>query len=393
MKRQLRLTKKLIDSLPPCPPDAATREIEYSDAEVAGLRLVVNRLGRKGWLYRYSHAGSKRSMKLGDYPVVEIAEARLKAMEARAMLARGQDPQEARQQAQEAKAMTLTRFFEQEYLPHAQSLRSVRDVKGRWLHHLKPAFGDTPLTQLRTQDIQRFHERKKVELCAATANRLLAQLKRALNLAILWEMGGLERNPCRGVRMHTENNQRTRYLAGEELRRFMAALEREPNRTAANFFKFLLATGVRRNEGLTARFSAIDFAQGTWRLEQTKSGHARVVYLNAVALAVLHEQRQVSRWDWVFPRLGGNVDAHLGDPKKAFQRVLRDAGITGIVLHSLRHSYATLLARDFPLQVAAQALGHRGGGNAVTARYAHVQAGQLREAVSRVSAAMLEAAG
>jgi integrase len=94
--------------------------------------------------------------------------------------------------------------------------------------------------------------------------------------------------------------------------------------------------------------------QGTWRLEQTKSGHARVVYLNAVALAVLHEQRQVSRWDWVFPRLGGAVDAHLGDPKKAFQRVLRDAGITGIVLHSLRHSYATLLARDFPLQVAAQ---------------------------------------
>ena len=77
--------------------------------------------------------------------------------------------------------------------------------------------------------------------------------------------------------MHTENNQRTRYLAGEELRRFMATLEREPNRTAANFFKFLLATGVRRNEGLTARFSAIDFAQGTWRLEQTKSGYARVV--------------------------------------------------------------------------------------------------------------------
>lgn len=391
MKRQMRLTKKLVDGLPPCPADCAAREIEYSFAEVAGLRLTVNRLGRKAWLMRYTLLGTKRAMKLGDYPSVEIAEARVRAMEIRAMLARGLDPMAAQQQARDRQTTTVTRFFEESYLPHAQSLRSYRDVRGRWIHHLKPAFGETLLTQLRTQDIQRFHDRKRVELCAATANRLLALLKRALNLAILWEAGGLEKNPCRGVRMHTENNQRTRYLAGEELARFMAALEREPNRTAANFFKFLLATGVRRTEGLTARFSAIDMAQGTWRLDQTKSGHGRVVYLNAVALAILHEQRQMSRWDWVFPRKGGS-DAHLADPKKAFQRVLKDASISGIVLHSLRHSYATLLARDFPLQVAAQALGHRGGGNAVTARYAHVQAEQVREAVSRVSRAMLEAA-
>ena len=390
MKRQLRLTKKLIEALPPCPADAATREIEYSDADVAGLRLTVNRLGRKAWLLRYTHASAKRSMKLGDYPSVDITEARRKALEVRAQLARGIDPQAVMQRERDEQCMTLTRFFEQEYLPHAESLRSYRDVKGRWVHHLKPVFGNTALAQLRTQDIQRFHDRKKVELCAATANRLLALLKRALNLAILWETGGLEKNPCRGVRMHTENNQRTRYLAGEELRRFMAALEREPNRTASNFFKFLLATGVRRNEGLTAKFSAIDFSQGTWRLEHTKSGHARTVYLNPVALAVLHEQRKVSRWDWVFSRKGG-ADAHMADPKKAFHRVLRDAGITGIVQHSLRHSYATLLARDFPLQVAAQALGHRGGGNAVTARYAHVQAVQLHEAVRRVSTAMIEA--
>lgn len=386
MKRQFKFTKKSIDALTP---DPVVREVEYSDVDVAGLRMVVNRLGRKAWLLRYTHAGVKRAMKLGNYPDVDIGEARQKAIDARSLLARGVDPQ-AQAEVVAEERLTLTQFMEQEYLPHAQSAqRSYRDTLGRWTHHLKPAFGHQALKELKTQEIQRFHDRKKVELSPATANRILAVLKRALTLALLWQRGGLVRNPVHGVKMHAENNQRERYLAGEELTRFLAALDQEPSRTAAAVIKFLLATGVRRSEALTARFSDMDLVQATWRLTKTKNGHARTVYLNPVALDIVRAQRQLARWDWVFPAAGGK-DAHLADPKKAFKRVLARAGISGIVLHSLRHSYASWVVQNTgSLPIVTALLGHRD--SKVSARYSHMAAPQLREAVAQVSLVMTDA--
>lgn len=43
MNRQFRFSKKLVDAIPPHPADSRSREGEYSDTEVAGLRLLVNR--------------------------------------------------------------------------------------------------------------------------------------------------------------------------------------------------------------------------------------------------------------------------------------------------------------------------------------------------------------
>lgn len=386
MQRQFKFTKRLLDGLVA---DPAKREVEYSDEDVPGLRIVVNRLGRKAWLLRYTLMGVKRAIKLGEYPLLDIAEARLQSQEIRSKAARGIDPLAERVIALTPRSVTLTLFMEEHYLPHAQSLKSYRDVFSRWHHHLKPAFGNTLLVDLKTQDIQRFHDRKKLQLSAGTANRVLALLKRALNLGLLWEVGGLQKNPVRGVRMHMENNARQRYLAGEELRRFMLALDKEPNKTAAAAIRFLLATGVRRMEGLSARFSDMNLDEGTWRLTRTKNGRARVVYLNDVALGIVKEQRSVSKWDWVFPA-GNGKDAHYADPKKAFHRVLEEAGIdNGIVLHSLRHSFATLVAQNYPLHIAGNLLGHRS--QATTAIYAHAQSQQLREASASVAAAMTQA--
>lgn len=392
MLRQFRFTKRGLDALTA---DASKREVAWSDLDVAGLRIIVNAKNRKTWLLRYTYKGSKRAMKLGEYPHLDIAEARLMAQEVRAKAARGIDPQLERAAITADRSITLTEFMEKHYLPHAESLRSYNDVVSRWVRHIKPVFGQTLLVDLRTQDIQRFHDRKKGELCAATANRILAIIKRALNLSLLWSVGGLQKNPVWGVRMHQENNARQRYLAGDELRRFMAALDQESNKTAAAVIRFLLATGVRRMEALTARFSDMNLEDGTWRLRHTKNGRSRVVYLNDVALGIVKGQRAISPWDWVFPS-GLGRDAHFADPKKAFQRVLARAGIGGgpgdgggIVLHSLRHSFATMVAAHYPLQIAGSLLGHRS--QSTTAIYAHVQAHQLREASARVAAAMMEA--
>ena len=81
MKRQFRFTKRALDALPPCPENSKAKEIEYSDLEVAGLKVLCNRIGRKSFLFRYVFDGRKRSMKVGGYPETEITDARMKVIE------------------------------------------------------------------------------------------------------------------------------------------------------------------------------------------------------------------------------------------------------------------------------------------------------------------------
>lgn len=390
MKRQFKFTKKLLDALPPCPADSKSSEVEFSDTDVAGLRIVVNRLGRRYFMLRYNFQERKRSMKLGDYPgALDIGQARERALELRAQLAKGVDPQAIQIEVVTQRGLTLAEFMVQDFLPYSKlANRSWKDSLGRWRIHLLPAFGDVVMKELKTQDIQLFHDRKRIELCAGSANRILALLKRALNLSLLWEKGGLLVNPVRGVRMHFENNQRTRHIAvGDELRRFLTALEHEPNRTAANYLKFLLATGVRRTEGLTCRFSDVSMTEARWLLSTTKNGRSRFVILNSVALEILKEQRQRTTGAWVFPA-NGQPDKHLADPKKAFQRACKHAELEpGLVIHSLRHSFCSQLVQSgLSLQVVQNLVGHRQ--ISTTARYSHLAEHQLHEAASRVSAAM-----
>lgn len=386
MKRQFKFTKKLLDALPPCPADSKGSEQEFSDLDVAGLRVVANRLGRKYFMLRYTFETRKRSMKLGDYPAMDIGMARERAQELRSLIAKGIDPQVIVAVIAPPRGPTLTEFFDADFLPYIKvANRSWKDSVGRWRHHLQPVFGNELLTELKTQDIQRFHDGKRIQLCAASSNRILALLKRALNLAIMW--GKLEKNPVRGVRMHMENNQRQRYLAGDELRRFLQALETEPNRTAANFLKFLIATGVRRMEGLTCRFRDIDMTAAQWLLTATKNGRSRFVILNAVALEILAEQRSMTSGPWVFPS-HVNPDKHFADPKKAFQRACVAARVEpGLVIHSLRHTYCSQLVQaGQSLQIVQALVGHRQ--ISTTARYSHHAAHQLHQAAAKVSTAM-----
>ncbi|MFZ4535924.1 tyrosine-type recombinase/integrase, partial [Propionivibrio sp.] len=251
MQRKIRFTRKALDCLPPCPATHPSGELEYTSLESPpGLRLVVTKRGIKSWLLRYTIAtpgqpGLKRAIKIGVFPGLDPADACRIALDLRAQIAHGIDPLEARQQ--KATEPTLNEFFRDEYLPNAlATLRSAKDVESRWRLHLSPAFGSCRFNDLRTADILRFHDAKRAQCCPATANRLLALLKRVINVAIMLER--CERNPVKGIRMHPENNIRKRTLAGDELKRFVDALAEEPNRVAAAFILFALTTAARREE-------------------------------------------------------------------------------------------------------------------------------------------------
>ena len=51
--RRFKFTHRLIDTLPPNEPDAPSREAEYSDSEISGLKCLVGKgEGKKKFLLR-----------------------------------------------------------------------------------------------------------------------------------------------------------------------------------------------------------------------------------------------------------------------------------------------------------------------------------------------------
>lgn len=378
MSKLIRFSKRLIDALPPQPTDARARESEYSDTEVSGLKLLINKQGRKFFYLRYRHAGRQRSMKLGNYGELEVSDARLLALKHRAQLSNGIDPQETVVES----GMTFRRFIDDHYLPHAYaSKRSANSDDSKFKTHLFEMFGVRLLASITRQEIQRYHDELISRRAPATANRHLALLKRCFNLAILW--GYMDSNPATSIRMHTENNQSQRFLNIDEAKRLWAVLDDEQNQIAAKAIKLMLVTGVRREEALQARWENIDYDRQLWHLPMTKSGRQRFVMLSETAIAVLNELPNRGGSNYLFP--GSKPGKPLNNARKSFQRALKAAGLTHLRIHDLRHTFASLAINNgATLYEVQHLLGH--ASNTTTQRYAHLASDNLRKASARVGA-------
>ena len=61
-------------------------------ADGGGLFLSVQPIGSKLWRLRYFYLGKERSLSIGAYPAVSLADARVRREEARQQIAAGTDP-------------------------------------------------------------------------------------------------------------------------------------------------------------------------------------------------------------------------------------------------------------------------------------------------------------
>jgi integrase len=152
--------------------------------------------------------------------------------------------------------------------------------------------------------------------------------------------------------------------------------------------KLLLLTGCRRSEILNLLWENVDFEHQCLRLRDSKTG-AKVVYLNAPSLAILHSLSNDTGNPHVFP--GNRRDSRLICIDKAWSRVRRNAGLEDVRLHDLRHSFASVGAvGGLSLPIIGALLGHKHA--ATTSRYAHLSADPIRAANemigARIAAAM-----
>jgi integrase len=117
-------------------------------------------------------------------------------------------------------------------------------------------------------------------------------------------------------------------------------------------------------------------------LPDSKTGQ-KPLYLSAAALAVLNDLPRRADNPFIIP--GAKKGLHRADLKNPWGSVRAHAGLKGVRIHDLRHSFASIGAGSgMGLPLLGRLLGHKQA--ATKQKYAHLDADPLRKAANSIGA-------
>lgn len=287
----------------------------------------------------------------------------------------------------------LAAYFEKTYLIPAEyrggrKITGTRDSrKGKSaLKPLKAHFGNKRLRSITYADLRNYRLGRlrakskrddKSPLAIATVNRELSLLRRMLSIAR--QQRWIIESPFKfGEALITpaDEQHRERVLTRDEETRLLAECE-GPREHLRGIILCALDTGMRRGEILLLRWSDVDLKAGLLGVEamHTKTLRQRHLALSgrlAAELNRLHAQAKPQPTDRVF----GLADNF----KRSFKTACKNAGITDLRFHDLRHTFATRLAEaGMSSDLIARLLGH--SQQRTTYRYLNITEETARKAV------------
>ncbi len=401
-------TDRFLKSIKPAAPGKRTI---FFDAQIPGFGIRVTERSTeecKGsfvLVTRYPGSPNPAPRRIGDYPVMSLAEARAVAREWRRDIAKGIDPKEkaaeAAREQQRLRANTFGAAFATFAEDHLKTLRTGAAVEAAVKSHVFPALKDRPMREIRRSEILALINRLKEESPIA-ANRVLAYLKKFFAWALENEL--VDDSPAASIKRPTaeKDRERERVLADWEIRAFWSAC----GETGAfgRAFRFMLATGQRRSEVGAATWGEIDKTEALWTLgkSRTKAKRLHDVPLSELSLSIVDDCPKTGDFVFASGRSGGARDGQDPGPValsgwgKAKERLdglmLKHTGANGQAsadeiaewrLHDLRRTAATHMARlGVDRLVISKILNHAEGG--VTKTYdRHRYEAEKRAALDR----------
>ena len=235
--------------------------------------------------------------------------------------------------------------------------------------HLTPYFGENPLTGISSTDVRTWVAKVSGAGVGATTSRQSYRLLRQImESAVMDER--IPRNPCAGIKLPRIVSAEKRGLTREEL----ISLAEECG-TYGPVILFLGTTGLRIGEALALRVEDLDVANSSVAVKRswtkdvsgrrilgssTKTGTSRVVPVAPHVLESLRpffEAKKAEDWLFIGPR--GNVMDYDWLRQRVYMPAAKKLGLTGITIHSLRHTCASLLIRlKAPITTVSYILGH-----------------------------------
>lgn len=333
-----------------------------------GLQLWVKSAKAKYWLVRASHGGKRIELSLGRFPLVSVQEARQKAAEVSAMLAKGINPLAERRAAKQAPSDEPKVAFAAFASTYIQTQRpSWRNAKhaDQWVNTIEtfanPIIGRKQPSDITVEDILKILTpiwQTKTE----TATRLRGRLEKILSAA---SVKGLRQgaNPAvwRGqlefLLPKPEKLKRVVHhpaLPYKELPSFVKELQKR-NCVAALALEFCILTAARTGEVIYAKWEEINDDIWTIPGERMKVGKTHQVPLASRCMEILRQAKQLAPLStYIFSR-GKNPLSNM-----AMLELLKRMGRSDITVHGFRSAFRDWVAEEtnHPSDVAEMALAH-----------------------------------
>ena len=279
---------------------------KFSDG--GGLHLLVQPNGTKLWRQAYRISGKQKTLALGVYPTVSLAEARRLRDAAKKILQEGGDPSVHRKLEKQAKGNTF-RIVADELLDKLQREGRAPATleKTKWLFSLIfEVIGDRPVAKITSAELLAGLRKVETRGRHETARRLRSTCGMVFRYAIA--TGRAERDPSvdlRGALTTPTVKHRATIIEPSGIGALLRAIDGfdgQPTTRAA--LKLAPLVFVRPGELRHAEWKELDFDKAEWIIpaQKMKMRRPHRVPLSRQAIDIITELREFSgSGPWLFP--------------------------------------------------------------------------------------------
>ena len=323
----------------------------YTLGDGQGLSLLIEPNGSKSWRFRYRYAGKPKMISFGVYPIITLADARLRRDDARKLVAEGKNPSEVRREQKIALQTESESAFEK-IATEWHQMKSAKwsagyasDIMEAFQNDIFPFVGMRPVGEIKPLELlnvlRKIEKRGALEKMRKVRQRCSEVFRYAI------ATGRAEFNPAADLSSALEVHQSNHFpfLKADEIPDFLRALDSYTgSRLVQIATKLLMITGVRTIELRAALWSEFDLDNAIWEIpaERMKMRRAHLVPLSIQALDLLNELKTITgNYRYVFP---GRNDPNKPMSEASINQVIKRIGFAGKVTgHGFRHTLSTIL--------------------------------------------------
>ncbi len=265
------------------------------DMHTRGLVLRVSQKS-KTWYFTYRNGGPSQWLRLGEYPAVTLAGARVQATaERKALDVDRLDPvTERRKLAIEPepppRALTFADFVATYVAFQKGRTKEWEDEKSKIDRHLLPAWGSLPLREITRTHVHELLDTLAGKGLTTGVNRVQAVVSRMFTVAL--DRSLIDAHPAARLIKRFTETPRDRVLTDGEIRALWAGLDARPG-AASDALRLRLLLGQRGGEVAGMLWSEVDLDAALWLLPalRTKNRKPHSVPLPSESLKLLKRRR------------------------------------------------------------------------------------------------------